>query len=123
MRKIIAIVFLLLLANFSNAQTPNANNGDEVLKEQIYNRNKMVVVNYSMKDFESLFLEFLNAKNDSKILLTKEEFYNYTIKIAAFSDRLAKLYPKEKEVAEASKKKWFAEKYEDYLLSKASQKK
>jgi hypothetical protein len=50
--------------------------------------------------------------------LSKEEFYNYTIKIAAFSDRLAKLYPKEKEVAEASKKKWFMESYEDYLFRK-----
>lgn len=123
MRKIIAVVCLFLLANFSNAQTSDANSADALLKEQIYNANKKIVINYSMKDFDTLFFEFSDKKSDPNILLTKEEFYNYTIKIAAFSDRLAKLYPKEKEVAEASKKKWFAEKYEDYLLSKASQKK
>lgn len=76
-----------------------------------------------MKDFEKLFFEFSNKKFDANILLTKEEFYAYTIKIAAFSDRLAALYPNEKEVAEASKKKWWSESYEDYLLSKQIQKK
>jgi effector-binding domain-containing protein len=33
------------------------------------------------------------------------------------------VYPEEKEIAKANKKKWFAESYEEYLLSKASQKK
>jgi hypothetical protein len=46
--------------------------------------------------------------------------YNYTIKIAAFSDRLAKLYQR-KEVAEASKRDGL-ESYEDYLLSSISKK-
>jgi hypothetical protein len=123
MQKIVSLLVLLLLVNFSYAQNPNAKSEDDVLKDQIYNANKKSVLNYSMKDFDALFFEFSDKKSDPNVFLSKEEFYNYTIKIAAFSDRLAKLYPKEKEVAEASKKKWFAESYEDYLLSKASQKK
>ena len=123
MQKIIAVLVILFLSNLSYAQKLKSKSADAVLKEQIYNANKKIVINYSMKDFDALFFEFSDKKSDPNIILTKEEFYNYTIKIAAFSDRLAKLYPKEKEVAEASKKKWFAESYEDYLLSKASQKK
>lgn len=95
---------------------------DTVLKEQIYNANKVKVMNFSMKDFDNLFFEFSNKKSTPNLILTKEEFYQYTIKIAAFSNRLAKLYPDQKEMAEASKKKWFAESYEDYLVSKQSKK-
>jgi hypothetical protein len=36
------------------------------------------------------FFEFSDKKKWSNVFLVK--FYNYTIKIAAFSDRLAKLY-------------------------------
>ncbi|MDG2431044.1 hypothetical protein [Flavobacterium sp.] len=123
MQKILLLLSILCLSGSTYAQQQESKTSDDTLKEQIYNVNKKVVVNYSMKDFEMLFLEFLNIKGDPSIHLTKEEFYNYTIKIAAFSDRLAKLYPKEKAVAEESKKKWFAESYEEYLLSKASPKK
>ena len=57
------------------------------------------------------------------MVLSKEEFYTYTVKIAILSERMATLYPNEKEVAQASKKKWLSESYEDYLLSKPTQKK
>ncbi len=80
-------------------------------------------MNFSLKDFDKLFFEFFDKKANDNLVLTKEEFYTYTVKIAIFSDRLAALYPKEKEVAAESKKKWFAESYEDYLLSKQNQKK
>jgi hypothetical protein len=123
MQKIILLLTIVFFSKSSYAQNPQSKIADNVLKEQIYNANKKVVINYSMKDFDALFFEFSDKKSDPSVLLSKEEFYNYTIKIAAFSDRLAKLYPKEKEIAEASKKKWFAESYEDYLLSKASQRK
>jgi hypothetical protein len=53
--------------------------------------------------------------------ITTEQLSRNTIKFAAFSDRLVKLYPKEQVVALEGKN--FAESYEDYLLSKASQKK
>lgn len=123
MQKIIRLLFIFFLSQQFYAQNLNLKSTDYALKEQIYNANKKAVVNYSIKDFDALFFEFSDKKSDPKIILTKEEFYNYTIKIAAFSDRLAKLYPKERAIAEESKKKWFAESYEDYLLSKPSQKK
>ncbi len=94
-----------------------------LLKETIYNENKVKVLNFSLKQFDALFFEFFDKKSNPNVLLTKEEFYKYTIQIAIFSDRLAALYPDQKEVAAENKKKWFAENYEDYLLSKASQKK
>ena len=124
MRKITLIVAVLLF--FSNfflaiiAQNKKTVSADEILKERIYSANKKSVMNYSMKDFDQLFFEFTSKRGNVNVLLSKEEFYTYTIKIAAFSDRLAVLYPAKKEVAAASKKKWFDESYEDYLLSKAS---
>jgi len=126
MRKINLIFGIILFLNifFGSlyAQQKIANTQDSLLKDSIYMANKNEVMNYSLKEFDHLFFEFSNKKNDSSLVLTKQEFYNYTIKIAAFSDRLAKLYPKDKETAELSKKKWFAESYQDYLLSKASHK-
>ncbi|WP_123947520.1 hypothetical protein [Flavobacterium reichenbachii] len=76
-----------------------------------------------MKDFDTLFFEYFNRKNDLNITFTKTEFYNYTVQIAAFSDRLSTLYPNQKEVAAQNKEKWLSESYEDYLEYKASQKK
>lgn len=123
MQKIVVFLSILFISSASYAQQSAPKTTDDVLKEQIYNANKKVVLNYSMKEFDALFFEFSDKKSSPTIILTKEQFYNYTIKIAAFSDRLAKLYPKEKAIAEESKKKWFAESYEEYLLSKATTKK
>jgi phosphatidate phosphatase PAH1 len=106
-----------------NAQEKIVNSNDLLLKETIYKENRAKVLNFSLKEFDRLFFEFFDKKSNSNIVLTKEEFYQYTIKIAIFSDRLAALYPDQKEIAAVNKKKWFAENYEDYLLSKASQKK
>jgi hypothetical protein len=106
-----------------NAQEKIVNSTDALLKEAIYNENRVKVLNFSLKEFDALFFEFSNKKSNPNLVLTKEEFYKYTIQIAVFSDRLATLYPDQKEIAAENKKKWFAENYEDYLLSKASQKK
>ncbi|MCD0468176.1 MULTISPECIES: hypothetical protein [unclassified Flavobacterium] len=76
-----------------------------------------------MKEFDALFFEYFKRKNDADIILTKTEFYNYTVQIATFSDRLAKLYPEQKEVAAKNKEQWLSESYEEYLQFKASQKK
>ena len=123
MKKIIIILGFLVSLTSTFAQEKKENSADDLLKHSIYNENKTKVLNYSMGDFEKLFFEFNDKKFDPNILLTKEEFYTYTVKIAAFSDRLAALYPKEKEVAAESKKKWLSESYEDYLLSKQTRKK
>jgi hypothetical protein len=127
MRKIILIFSLLLYFNISFgtliAQEKKTVSNDDLLKDSLYAVNKVKVLNYSLKQFDQLFFEFFDKKSDSQLVLTKSEFYNYTIQIAIFSDRLAALYPEQKQIAAENKKKWFAESYQDYLLSKASAKK
>ena len=125
--KLIALFSIVFFFTFSfwavNAQEKNVKSNDMLLKEAIYNENRVKVLNFSLKEFDALFFEFFDKKSNPNLVLTKEEFYKYTIQIAIFSDRLAALYPDQKEIAAENKKKWFAENYEDYLLSKTSQKK
>jgi hypothetical protein len=118
-----ATLFFTLSFWSVNAQEKTLSGNDMLLKEAIYNENRVKVLNFSLKQFDMLFFEFSDKKSDPNVVLKKEEFYKYTIQIAIFSDRLAALYPDQKEIAAENKKKWFAENYEDYLLSKASQKK
>mgnify|MGYP003582028470 FL=1 len=115
--------FLSLFHQTLSAQEINVTINDSILKEEIYNENRVKVLNFSLKEFDALFFEFFNKKANPNLVLTKVEFYTYTVQIAIFSDRLVALYPDQKEMAAENKKKWFAEKYEDYLLSKATQKK
>jgi hypothetical protein len=120
----LALVFFALISISALAQTEFDRNSQDVsLKDSLYNFNKSKVINYSMKEFDALFFEFFEKKANPNLLLSKNEFYTYTVKIAAFSDRLASLYPEQKQTASESKKKWMSESYEDYLLYKASQKK
>ena len=115
--------FLSLFHQTVSAQEIHVTDNDTLLKEEIYNENRVKVLNFSLKEFDALFFEFFNKKANPYLVLTKVEFYTYTVQIAIFSDRLVALYPDQKEMAAENKKKWFAEKYEDYLLSKATQKK
>ena len=93
------------------------------MKKAIYNENRVKVLNFSLKEFDELSFEYFDKKSSLSLILTKEGYYKDTIQIATFSDRLAVLDSDQKEIAAENKKKWFAENYEDYLLSKASQKK
>lgn len=119
------ILFLSLIfsINTACAQTKKLSVDDQLLQDSIYKSNKKKILNFSMKEFDILFFEFFTRKNDPDVLLTKTEFYNYTVQIATFSDRLAKLYPDQKEVARQNKEQWLSERYEDYLEYKGSQKK
>ncbi|MFH6965636.1 hypothetical protein [Flavobacterium sp. FlaQc-28] len=122
--KLILFSFLILIVNSkAYTQVKKLSQDDQLLQDSIYKSNKKKVQNFSMKEFDALFFEFFNRKNDPNITLTKTEFYNYTVRIAAFSDRLAHLYPDQKQVAEQNKEQWLSERYEDYLEYKASQKK
>lgn len=105
------------------AQAKKLSVDDRLLQDSIYKSNKKKVLNFSMKEFDALFFEYFNRKNDPKIVFTKTEFYNYTVQIATFSDRLASLYPDQKEIAATNKEKWLSESYEEYLQYKGSQKK
>ncbi|WP_131450921.1 hypothetical protein [Flavobacterium sp. KMS] len=105
------------------AQTKKLSIDDRLLQDSIYKSNKKKVLNFSMKDFDALFFDFFKTKSNPDVVLTKTQFYNYTVQIATFSDRLASLYPAQKEIAAKNKEEWLSESYEDYLLYKASQKK
>ncbi|MNG15652.1 hypothetical protein D3C84_994970 [compost metagenome] len=109
--------------DISYSQVKKLSVDDQLLQDSIYKSNKKKVLNFSMKEFDALFFEYFNRKNDPNITLTKTEFYNYTVQIATFSDRLAHLYPDQKEIAATNKEKWLSESYEEYLQYKASQKK
>ena len=121
MRKYILILTVLFVGTLIAQDIPNSDK-DKPLKEQIYAANNRKVMNYSKKQFDALFFEFFEKKNNPNVVLAKEEFYNYTIQIAIFSDRLAALYPEDKEMALENKKKWMAENYEVYLQNKKNNK-
>gem|GEM_PF-763100 len=120
---ILYFFLIVLIDSNMHAQTKKIPIIDRLLQDSIYKSNKKKVLNFSMKDFDALFFDFFNRKNDPNIVLTKIEFYNYTVQIAAFSDRLATLYPDQKQVAAQNKETWLSESYKDYLQYKASQKK
>lgn len=123
LQSILFVIFIFSINNAACAQTRQFSTEDQLLQDSIYNSNKKKILNFSMKEFDTLFFEFFNRKNDPNITLTKTQFYNYTVQIAAFSDRLAKLYPDQKDVAAQNKEHWLSERYEDYLKYKDSQKK
>ena len=111
------IFYLVLL--FSSVVSAQENSETQILKDSIYEKNRSEVLNYSLKQFDELFMEFHQKTGaNNKELLSKEEFYTYTVKIAIFSERFAKLYPKEREEAIKNKKEWLAKTYEDYLKKK-----
>ncbi|MCC9062863.1 hypothetical protein [Flavobacterium piscisymbiosum] len=127
MRRLLQIVFfislIILINDTTYAQVKKLSVDDQLIQDSIYKSNKKKVLNFSMKEFDTLFFEYFNRKNDPNVVLTRKDFYNYTVQIATFSDRLASLYPDQKEVAAQNKEKWLSESYEDYLQYKASQKK
>lgn len=91
----------------------------QLLKDSIYTKYRSEVLNYSLKQFDNLFMEFHQKTGaNTNNIITKEEFYTYTIKIAIFSERFAKLYPKEREEAIKNKEEWLNKTYEDYLIKK-----
>ncbi|OMQ08448.1 hypothetical protein [[Flexibacter] sp. ATCC 35103] len=114
---------IILINNTAYAQTKKLSVDDQLIQDSIYKSKKKKVLNFSMKEFDALFFEYFNRKNDPNVVLTKKEFYNYTVQIATFSDRLSSLYPEQKEIAAKNKEKWLSENYEDYLQYKGSQKK
>ena len=120
----VLFVFLIILINNTTyAQVKKLSVDDQLIQDSIYKSKKKKVLNFSMKEFDTLFFEYFNRKNDPNVILTRKDFYNYTVQIATFSDRLSALYPDQKEVAAENKEKWLSESYEDYLQYKASQKK
>lgn len=122
MRKIIqiAVFFSLIFSATSQSfgqQTVSAD-PDIKLKETLYSKHKKEVLSYDKNDFDALFFEFFKKQSDSKITLTKEEYYTYTIKIAIYSEKLGLLYKDKKEESNKAKQEWFNKSYSEYLKSK-----
>lgn len=114
-------IFYFLLFGLSATvfcQEKKLNPVDGQQKETLYLKYKKEVQAYSKKDYDALFFEFFQKKNDSNITLTKEEYYTYTIKIAIYAEKLGLLYKDQKAEAEKTKQQWFDKNYQDYLNSK-----
>ena len=122
MRKIIqiAVFFILIFCATSQSfgQQTASVDPDIAIKETLYTKYKKEVLSFDKKDFDTLFFEFFQKQSDSKITLTKEEYYTYTIKIAIYSEKLGLLYKDQKEESDKAKQEWFNKSYAEYLKSK-----
>jgi len=122
MRKIIqiAVFYFLIFCAISNAfgQEKAVNDPDIAIKETLYTKYKKEVQAFDKKAFDTLFFEFFQKQSDSKITLTKEEYYTYTIKIAIYSEKLGLLYKDKKDESTKAKQEWFNKSYSEYLNSK-----
>ncbi|MGL2962324.1 hypothetical protein ACSVH2_00725 [Flavobacterium sp. RSB2_4_14] len=114
----VAFMLLLLLSIFGFGQEKVSNDPDFLLKETLYKKYKKEIQAYDKKEFEDLFFEYFQKHNDKNLTLTKEEYYTYTIKIAAYSERLGLLYKEQKEDSQRTKQVWFDKRYSDYLVFK-----
>lgn len=90
---------------------------DVVLKNAFYKKYRREVLSYSHKDYDALFFDYIAKINDKTNVLTKEQYYTYTIKISIYSEKLGLLYKDKKDIATVTKQQWFDKKYADYLKS------
>ncbi len=122
MRKIIQIAVFFSLIFCASSQSFGQQIAyvdlDIAIKETLYTKYKKEVLSFDKKDFDALFFEFFQKQSDSKITLTKEEYYTYTIKIAIYSEKLGLLYKDQKEESDKTKQEWFNKSYAEYLKSK-----
>lgn len=115
---IVVFMLLLLLSSFGFGQEKVSNDPDFLLKETLYKKYKKEIQAYDKKEFEELFFEYFQKHNDKSLTLTKEEYYTFTIKIAAYSERLGLLYKEQNEESQRTKQVWFEKRYSDYLVFK-----
>jgi len=120
MRKFFQITvfsFLFFITGSVLAQDKISNDPDMPLKVSLYTKFRREVRAFDKNDFDKLFFEFFEKQNQ-KQLLTKEEYYTYTVKIAIYSEKYGLLYKKEKANADKTKAEWMAKMYSDYVKSK-----
>ncbi len=121
MKKNIQILLILLLIVCKIQFAFSQNNQvliDGDLKQTLYTKFKKEVQAYNKNDFDKLFFDFFQIQGDKKIILTKEEYYTYTIKISIYSEKLGLLYKSQKEESQKAKIDWMNKNYQDYLQSK-----
>lgn len=117
------ILFLVLLfigvAAPGAAQDVQTSDEDIELRLELKKKYRSEAVNFSHKQFDEVFLDFFRKTGPTNPeILTKEEFYGYTVRISWYSERMGLLYKKEKETAKKSADEWFNKKYSDYLATK-----
>jgi len=118
MKKILLLtICLYFCGNLVFAQEKSSEDPDMPYKLELYKKYKNHVRGFSHKDFEEYFSEYF-SKIGNTALLTRDEYYTYTIKIAIYSEKLGLLYKDRKEEAQKSKEDWFSKKYSDYLSSR-----
>lgn len=111
------MALFFLLATTVYGQEKTAHDTDSVLKETLYKKYKREAQAYDKKEFDALFFDFFQKQKNKSITLSKEEYYTYTIKIAAYSEKLGLLYKDQKEEAQRTKQVWWDKSYSDYLHS------
>jgi hypothetical protein len=118
----ISVFYVLLFCSIENSFGQEKNNFgvDAPIKEALYTKYKKEVNGYTKLQFDELFFEFFRKQSDAKTLLTKEEYYTYTIKIACYSERLGLLYKSQKAESQIAKQEWIDKSYQDYLKTKKS---
>jgi hypothetical protein len=125
MKKIIQLAFFTVMigcfTSVAFGQDSVAKDSDSQVKEALYKKYKREAQTYDKKEFDALFFEFFQKQKDEKLLLTKEEFYTYTVKIAAYSEKLGMLYKDQKAEAQKTKQEWLDKSYAEYLQSKKQQ--
>lgn len=118
MRSFLLFLMLMMASLAAFAQEAQQHTEDIDLRLELQQKYKNVVVNYNRQQFDDLFVEFFTKTGNAAPLLTKEEFYTYTVKISIYSGRLGQLYKDQKDVSERTKREWFNKKYSDYLANR-----
>lgn len=121
MKKIATFLVAFLCFQFALAQETVSDDPDMPYKLELYNKYKNEVRRFTHKDFDDYFLEYFTKLNQPT-LLTREEYYTYTIKISIYSEKLGLLYKDRREESKKSKAEWFSKKYSDYLSSRQTKK-
>ena len=118
--KQIVIISCLVLLNIQIgiSQVTSSKTNDDVLKQKMYKKLRNQTLSFNKKQFDSLFFDYFKKTAANDVILTKDEYYNYTVRIGIYSEKLGLLYKANKPEAMQSKKEWMDKNYQDYLNSK-----
>ena len=118
--KQIVIISCLVLLNIQIgiSQVTSSKINDDVLKQKMYKKLRNQTLSFNKKQFDSLFFDYFKKTAANDVILTKDEYYNYTVRIGIYSEKLGLLYKANKPEAMQSKKEWMDKNYQDYLNSK-----
>ena len=120
MSKIVQFFIITFIFNYNIviAQEKVSNDPDKVYKEVLAKKVRFQTLNFNKKQYDSLFFDYLKKSNNLNLILTKEEYYNFTVRIGVYAEKLGLLYKNEKANALKTKQEWMDKKYTDYLNSK-----